>query len=600
MSVLNPEVVYSDSGVFCEIESGKWYYPLFTNMGNYNQICEIKNIKPISLTDFDENTMISAATGKKVVLCIASNGVNLVVSFYNLNNSLYASYGFEYNGVYTWKGNISGNPGFTIAAAKYYGVKIALVTSFPQTPVIEGSTKAEQIAFALFIPIQQGSALQSWTHVGNGIYRNDYVNGVPDNVDQPNHLYYPENLGFGLVESLFPYTDLNSAVTDINNANPNNPITVDDIFETMPENPNPPQDDDPSGTGGGGGSYTPTGGDGTGGYAPDSEPIDFPTLPTGSAITSGSIKSFLVSEAIIQAVFQRLWNNNIFDVLTWQKIIEEPMDAIVSLHCIPCVPQTGGTANIQLGNIDTEVGAPVITNQYITIDCGTLSVSENWGSALDYSPYTKIEIFVPGVGIRPLKAEDVMRQTLHLKYNFDVLTGNFVASLKCGQSVLYKFTGNMKASIPLTSRIYSALEAVMKGAGQTAGAYCTGSMQAENKKDATSESIREGGQNAAIGMAINSAINVAMSKVNIQRSGDISGSTSLLDDFVPYLIIHRPIQSLASRFNTFKGYPSNITALLSTLSGYTEIEYINLQNIPNATEAEMNEIKNLLRNGVIF
>ena len=91
-----------------------------------------------------------------------------------------------------------------------------------------------------------------------------------------------------------------------------------------------------------------------------------------------------------------------------------------------------------------------------------------------------------------------------------------------------------------------------------------------------------------------------MSKVNIQRSGDISGSTGLLDDFVPYLIIHRPVQSLAKDFKNFKGYPSNITAKLSTLTGYTEVEYVHLQNITGATDAELVMIERLLKSGVII
>ena len=85
----------------------------------------------------------------------------------------------------------------------------------------------------------------------------------------------------------------------------------------------------------------------------------------------------------------------------------------------------------------------------------------------------------------------------------------------------------------------------------------------------------------------------------ISRSGDLSGAVGLLDDFLPYLIIHRPIQSLAENFKSFKGYPSNITATLSSLKGYTEVEYIHLKNI-KATDAEIEEIEALLKEGVII
>ena len=73
-----------------------------------------------------------------------------------------------------------------------------------------------------------------------------------------------------------------------------------------------------------------------------------------------------------------------------------------------------------------------------------------------------------------------------------------------------------------------------------------------------------------------------------------------MDDFVPYLIIHRPIQSLAKTYAQNKGYTSNISATLSSLTGYTEVEYIHLTGINGATDSELNEIERLLKDGVII
>lgn len=604
---LNPEVLFPDEGAFCGVTGGAWYYPNFTSMGEHKQVCTITGMKVMPLGDFNENTMISAATGKKFVLCEAPNGVQFVISFYKNPNStsIYAEYGFKYGNTYTWKDHISGGPYMNIAAAKTYGAKICLVTGYPQSSAVDGITKASSISFKLFLPIAMGQSLQSWAHINNGVYYVEYHNGNMINYDQPNALYYPDKTGQNLIETVFTYTNIADAVADINRINPSKPVTQQDIYKTVtPENPDAPQDTDPSNPGGGGGTYSPNNplgqNDGTPGFDPKSDPIPAPSLPTGGSVATGSIKSFVVTPAIIQAMFQRLWNNSLFDVLTWQKLIEEPMDSIISLHCIPCTPASSGSGTIQLGNISTDVTAPIISSQYKQIDCGTINVKEFWGSALDYSPYTKIEIFIPGCGIRPIKPEDVMRQPVSVIYNMDVLTGNFTASVKCGISVLYKFTGNMKATIPITSRVYSALEAVMKGAGQSANAYANGAMSAANKEGATAESIDAGAAQTAGSAALSAAINVAMSKVNIQRSGDISGSTGLLDDFVPYLIIHRPIQSLPNDFKKFKGYPSNITAVLNTLKGYTEVEFIHLENISGATDEELNRINRALRAGVII
>lgn len=335
-----------------------------------------------------------------------------------------------------------------------------------------------------------------------------------------------------------------------------------------PDDPHPPQDEHPSGPGGGDGDYDPT-----------SDPIDFPTLPTGGALHSGAIKAFVVSSGIMTAIFNELWNTSIFDIANWQKLLEAPLDSLIELSCLPVVPATGSPAGISLGNFETQQSAPVVTSQYLTIDCGTLNVKKYWGSALDYQPYTNVEIYLPFIGIRELKADDVVGYTIHVKYNIDVLTGDLTAQIKCGQSVLYKFNGNCKATVPVSSRVMDALRS-----------FVTGTMGIALASTPTGVATA----------TIAAAVNVAMSKTHVQRSGNISGAVGLLDDFIPYLIIHRPVQSLAQNFNMQKGYPSNITATLSSLRGYTEVEYVHLTGISGATDTELQEIESLLKEGVII
>lgn len=608
---LNPEVLFPKVVNFCGIESGKSYYVTYSSEGDYDQKYSISGLRDISMADFNPSVHNTPATGKKFVLCAVPNGVNLVLSFYKKTSPGGVDYlgmasGYMIGSSFQLVEDILMGNENTIAAAKTYGCKVYLNCGYPQQAAIDDYTKAAGIGFIIFVPTIENDALESWAHIGNSLYNVIYENGNMMHYDEPTSLYYPHGPAFRFsLKGAFNFTDLDNFVTTMNQLVPSKPITREQVIKATDPEEKTPSEDDPSNPGGGtGGEYNPPKppgtNDGTGGYTPNSEPVGVPYLPTGGSVSTGSIKSFLVSPAIVTALFKRLWNNSLFDVITWQKIIEEPLDSIVSLICVPVTPSTGGTGAIQLGNIDTEVTAPIINNQYVSVNAGSVAIPEYWASALDYSPYTKIELFIPGVGIRSVKPEDVIKQTVSLIYNFDVLTGNFVANVKCGQSVLYKFPGNMKATIPITSRVYSALEAVMKGAGQTVNAYATGAMTAESKPDATAESVEAAATKSAAGAAISAAINVAMSKVAIQRSGDISGSTSLLDDFTPYFIIHRPVQSLADNFKAFKGYPSNVTAVLSSLSGYTEVEYIHLQNISGATDSELTMIEGLLKRGVII
>lgn len=337
-----------------------------------------------------------------------------------------------------------------------------------------------------------------------------------------------------------------------------------------------PQDYDPS---------TPGGGDGN--YSDKSDPIDFPDLPNGGALACGAIHAFHVTSGTITSMFQKLWSTSIFDMATWQKLVASPLDCIISLHALPIAPVDGASKHIYFGNFDTELSSPIVANQYVTVDCGYLDVIKFFGSAMDYSPYTKMSIYLPFSGIHDLATEDVQGSRVHVKYNIDVLTGDCAINVKCGQSVLYKFTGNMKMQIPVTSRDDNALGNTIKGTvGMLAGALIGGAVGS--------------GPGAIAGAGISAAASVATHKVTVSRSGELTGNVGILDEFTPYLIIHRPQQSLAVDYNKFKGYPANLTMTLGSCSGYTEVEHIHLTGIGGATDTELSEIESLLKEGVII
>lgn len=360
---------------------------------------------------------------------------------------------------------------------------------------------------------------------------------------------------------------------------------LDNTYEVdTPDSPS--QDTDPSTPGGGGGEYT--GGSPVGGYDNKSDPIDFPDLPIGGALSTGSVKGFVVTPVAIDFMFNQLWNTSVFDVSTWQKLVESPLDSLISLHVLPFEPQLSGQEPIHLGNFsfDDAILGDVISGQYVSIYGGSITVKPYWASALDFSPYTKISIFLPFIGIRDLRPEDVVSMKLQVQYNIDVLTGDLVAFIKCGMSVLYKFNGNCRGDIPVTSKVFEGIANMFKGMATVGGgAAIAGALS-----------------NPAIGVGslLLAGVTTAMSKTHINRSGSITGVPGLLDDFEPYLIVHRPIQSLAKDFRKYKGYPCNVTYKLSSLSGYTEVEYIHLKNIPGATSDEMAEIEKLLKQGVII
>lgn len=311
------------------------------------------------------------------------------------------------------------------------------------------------------------------------------------------------------------------------------------------------------------------------------EPVDFPSLPSVSIIETGFLTLYNPTSQQLQSLATKLWSDDFEQTI--EKVLNDPFDGIIGLTMVPFTPTTTGSENCMIGNYDSEVSMSLISAQYYNLDCGTITVAENWGNALDYNA-TTIEIFIPFVGFRTLNIQDCMGRALNLKYFIDILSGSGVAILKCGDKCLYEWPCNVSYTVPLTgsnkAALYTGLiNTALSGAGGLAA----------------------GGAMGAVGGAATSAINVAThSQSSIQRSGAITSNTGFLGDFIPYIVLHRPKQSMPSNFKGVKGYQSNITSIIGNCQGYTEVDFVHLTGIDGATDTELKEIESLLKEGVII
>lgn len=323
-------------------------------------------------------------------------------------------------------------------------------------------------------------------------------------------------------------------------------------------------------------------GGGAGDFDDTSDPIDFPALPSIGAVDSGFITIFNPTINEVKSLATYMWTNPLFDLTTWKKIFADPMDAILGLSLIPVSIPDGGSRAIKVGNIATDVTMNVAATQFIEIQCGAINVNEYWGAYLDYSPYTKVEIYLPYCGAHQLSIDDVMGKTVEVRYHVDILSGACCAYVKCGESVLYTFLGQCSSSIPIAANDFTN---VINGV--LSASVSIGSM------------VATGGMTAPLAVPGLASTAVNSMKENVEKSGAISGTGGILAIQKPYIILTRPRQALPTNQNQYTGYPSFITSVLSDLSGYTEIEQIHLHDIP-ATDGELSEIESLLKTGVIL
>lgn len=339
------------------------------------------------------------------------------------------------------------------------------------------------------------------------------------------------------------------------------PYDIDDI-------PNTPAESVPS--------------EGEGDWDDSSDPIDIPELPSFDVSDTGLLTLWSPTMAQLQSLGGFLWSDNILQQLINSWV--DPLEMLISLSMIPTNANVTGAGVVHLGQINTHVTAN-ICDQFKQLDCGTLHVGNYYGGALDYEPYTKISIFLPFVGVIPLNSDDVMGSDLKVVYNIDFLTGEFTCVLHMTRdglsSVLNHYNGNCAVNLPITRGSFgSILGAIATKAGAQLIAGATA-----------------GGAPLISSVATAVAGSVMGAKGSNGRSGNISANSGFLDNMKPYLIIERPIQSLANNYNKFVGYPSNITSTLGQLSGFTQIESV-ISNGLTCPQAEQDEIIRLLKEGV--
>lgn len=351
---------------------------------------------------------------------------------------------------------------------------------------------------------------------------------------------------------------------------------------------------------GGYGGYSGTGGGG-GNHDISNDAIPVPSVPTLSATNAGFCTAYNPTLVQLQALANYMWTDTIFDINNLKKLFADPMDVFMGLLIVPVAVDNGGNHEFLVGNWSTGLYMNTVANQYQTVDCGSIDLEEFWGAYLDYSPYTKIELYLPFIGTVPINADDFMGKTMTIKYNVDLLTGSCVAFVYDGLRVLYSFPGNCAISIPFSGDSYTEMIKTLIGIASTAitagltvgaGALAEGGTMA-NAVGAGAKNVAGAGASSALG-SINSFI-----KPNYQRSGSMGSTQGLLGIRKPYLVITRPNLCLPERQNHYIGYPVFQTVTLSTMSGFTTIHSIHLEGL-DCTDNELVEIENLLKSGVIF
>lgn len=329
--------------------------------------------------------------------------------------------------------------------------------------------------------------------------------------------------------------------------------------------------------------------------------IDQPGEPNeneASAAKSGFIKAYEITEASLQGVGACLWGTTLTGFLSG--ILVNPLDFIVSLAVFPYRPHMGASTNIKFGKWkcsadltdpsalgENATGFP-LTQQFRTIDFGTISIGENWGSFLDYD-YTEIELYLPFIGAVSIDPSECMGGNINVQYTIDYYTGMCVANVKCTRPFIapnghnygtvdsqHSYQGNCAIQIPLSRTDYGAMVG--------------------NLINACTQAISNPAQGTItlIGDAVNGGL-----RPNVSSKGNIVANSGYCSVLYPYIRITRPITAEPDSYQEVVGYPSYIDTTLGQCQGKCVCKDINLSGIHGATDSELERIKQACREGIL-
>lgn len=369
--------------------------------------------------------------------------------------------------------------------------------------------------------------------------------------------------------------DLSDAVDDINNAiEENSDISLDtELSPDVYPNPKPGTELDPI-------TPNPPSIDTSDGESPD------PTIPILTTVaTSGLAHIYNPTLEEVQDLGAVLWTPSLIENI--KKIFVNPMDGIIGFHILYATPKTSEPEEIVLGYYGTGVQSKVVTNQYVTVDCGMVDVDEWWNDARDYEPYVDVAIYLPFIGIVTLKANDVIGSRVYVKYHVDVLTGTCLSMIKIQKigtsGVLYQFVGNCAINIPLSSGNYTAvITSLLSVASSAVGGAAIGGV---------------GG--ALFGAFKGSAINASRAKLQVIQSGNLGANAGAMGIRKPFIIIRRPVTKDAYAYNMQYGYPAFKWVSLGQMKGFTRVKSVHLNDV-KCTDEEKNMIEDALKEGVLM
>lgn len=227
----------------------------------------------------------------------------------------------------------------------------------------------------------------------------------------------------------------------------------------------------------------------------------------------------------------------------------------------------------------------------------------NATSFLDYSPYKTYEIYIPYCGFVTLSGESILGKNLEVFYlvNWEDGTANAFIYNVSDDIILYSAQCVLGVKVALSSSNALELSNQKTALALNTGINLIGSALTIGGGFASGNPLAIGGGILKGTSTLGNAISSFNQMYDMGKVGMTSPSVGLSSRQNVFMRITstNPVGYDADYFS-LKGRPLNQYRKLSTLSGFTVVNDVHIEYIPNATLTEVNDIERLLTSGVIL
>lgn len=329
-----------------------------------------------------------------------------------------------------------------------------------------------------------------------------------------------------------------------------------------------------------------------GGYGIGSMPTDNINIPSLPVINMSDTGATLYSLTPLQMKQFRSWLWTTDWVENLKKIRTDPMQNIIGISIVDVPITTGLNGLIYVGNVSSTVEANVISNSFVELDCGEITLDEYYGSFADYEPFIATTLYLPKVGFVQIPADVCVNNTIKVVYHIELSSGEGLCyvqltSKRDGFRYIWNtYTCHVSSNITLSAQDHSQQLVALGNAIINTGISASNAV-------VNPTSAAQG-----LTSTLSSCIDVAITKNPTSTKGNVGNMSAVMCYKKPYLLINRTNLTKPSSFQENNGYLINYTAKIGEHTGFLKTSNYHAEF--NAPSNFKSEIERLMNEGVFI